>query len=690
MANVEIFLERTGLTRQELNELIFQDLSQQEINLGLSLLFFINSTDDGLGYLRIEQGPSDPENPTRPPQETLVNLSSAKLARIYRFLKLSRQLGWSFADLDWALRSLFQPYTPEVILQFDGINDYVRVSLSNSANQENNQLNLTNLQDTFTLEAWVYPTNNRLNPIFSQGREQDHSTHFLFWINETGKLAFYADALGNSNSEYPRSWQSLPTGQFSHVAVTVEPQELKFYINGQCDRTIPLSQAITPPNNPEEVNIGRNLNDCNFEGMIKEVRIWSGVRSALEISENRYLRLTGYENNLVAYWPLVEHPSRQLLDLTPNQNHGIIGGEEFVTQPRWTQGDLVLEPFPPAIGSQVYQFNGFDQYLAARGVTGLTSNQLTLEAWIRLEKNGANYIISKGNEDNQQTQFLLWVNNQGRLVFQSTSLENAREYSSQTSISLQEPIHVSVTVAEDAVRFYLNGILDREYALSSPPELDSQGDDLNIGRNFSGQYFNGHIYEVRLWNHARTVEQLNQYQHRFLPVDAPGLIGYWRLNQIEDGLAPDLSYNQNDLYLGGIPADYQPDQVEVEQLLPDLPIATTGTVLELDGDRDTIVLRHPDYIGLGHYEQITLELWFKPKELNLRTDHRQIIFTQGDEEAGLNIYLDQKRLYVIAWCAEYQGVNPQETVWVSEELASDQWHHLAVVNDESQSLDFIE
>ncbi|MGB7442777.1 MAG: LamG domain-containing protein, partial [Coleofasciculaceae cyanobacterium] len=302
----------------------------------------------------------------------------------------------------------------------------------------------------------------------------------------------------------------------------------------------------------------------------------------------------------------------------------------------------------------------------------------------------ANYIISKGNEDNQQTQFLLWVNNQGRLVFQSTSLENSREYTSQTSINLQEPAHVSVIVAEDAVRLYLNGILDREYALSSPPELDSQGDDLNIGRNFSSQYFNGHIYEVRLSNHSRTVEQLNQDQHRVLPVDAPGLIGYWRLNQIEEGLAPDLSYNQNDLYLGGIPADYQPDRVEVEQLLPDLPIATTGTVLELDGDRDTIVIRHPNYIGLGHYEQITLELWFRPRELNLRTDHQQIIFTQGDEEAGLNIYLYQQRLYVIAWCAEYQGVNAQETVWVSEELASDQWHHLAVVNDESQSLDFIE
>ena len=54
-----------------------------------------------------------------------MNLSTLKLERIYRFVKLTRRLGWSLTELDWILRSLSQSYTPEPVLKFDGINDYV-------------------------------------------------------------------------------------------------------------------------------------------------------------------------------------------------------------------------------------------------------------------------------------------------------------------------------------------------------------------------------------------------------------------------------------------------------------------------------------------------------------------------------------------------------------------------------------
>lgn len=122
LENVEVFLEQTGLSRQELNELVFQDLDRHEIDAGLSRLFFINNVDDGLGYLRIEQDPNQPLDPTYA-TERLVKLSHKKLDCIYRFLKLARKLGWSFIELDWALRSLQEPYLPENILKLDGSND---------------------------------------------------------------------------------------------------------------------------------------------------------------------------------------------------------------------------------------------------------------------------------------------------------------------------------------------------------------------------------------------------------------------------------------------------------------------------------------------------------------------------------------------------------------------------------------
>ena len=160
LENVAVFLEQTGLTRQELNELVYQDLDRHEINAGLSRLFFVNSADDGLGHLLIEQDPEYPNDPSYG-SETLLNLSYAKLDRIYRFLKLARKLGWSFVELDTALRALQPAYTPEKVLKFDGLNDYV-------ACRDVGGLDL----DTFTIEAWVNPTSMQANPIAGKGSDE--------------------------------------------------------------------------------------------------------------------------------------------------------------------------------------------------------------------------------------------------------------------------------------------------------------------------------------------------------------------------------------------------------------------------------------------------------------------------------------------------------------------------------------
>ncbi len=124
LENVATFLEQTGLTRPELNELVYQDLDRHEINAGLSRLFFVNNADDGLGHLTVEQDPEYPNDPGYG-SERLLNLSYAKLDRIYRFLKLARKLGWSFVELGHSPPILQPAYTPEKVLQFDGLNDHV-------------------------------------------------------------------------------------------------------------------------------------------------------------------------------------------------------------------------------------------------------------------------------------------------------------------------------------------------------------------------------------------------------------------------------------------------------------------------------------------------------------------------------------------------------------------------------------
>jgi len=675
LIHVDTFLRQTGLDRQTLNDLVYQDLDRHEFNAGLARLFFINNVDDGLGPLIIEQGAGDPENPHRPPPETLRNLSPRKLDHIHRFLRLSRQLEWSFSDTDWALRALQPPFVPERLLHFDGINDYV-------ACRQVTNLDLV----TFTLEAWVNPARTGRNVILRKGNAADPRTHFMLWIDAAGQLAFHdapTSPAPTTPVDYVHSVRTLPTRLFSHVAAVVTPTSVALYIDGQLDRTAPRQAPVIPVGS--DLEIGRDLNGEVFVGLIKEVRIWREARSQSALAANRYRRLTGRESNLAGYWPLIENRWNILFDHTPNRNDGLLGGAEVRTTPRWVSENLVLDPLPEGVARRGYHFNGVDQFLAARAVQGLESNRLTLEAWIKLDTAGDNVILCKGNPATRRTQFLFWVNAAGRLAFRSTSLG---EYTSSGRVNLHELTHVAVAVSDGAVQFYFNGSLDSEQPLATPPTLDPQGDELQIGLNFSGRYFSGLIKEVRIWDRPRNADELALHLHRTVAARTPGLIGYWRLDGSVTGLAQDLSYNGNDLYLGGIPADYQPDAVAAPFLLPDPPIATTATVLTFDGVDDFVTIRNSANHGLGRYERFTLELWFNATDPT-PADQPQVLYHQGDGEGGLVIYLLAGRLYLTAWCSDYEQSSVQTAVLTTDAVTAGQWHHLTVTYDETLALDVV-
>jgi cob(I)alamin adenosyltransferase len=737
LRNVSTFLQQTGLNRQELTDLLFQDLSQEEVNHGLARQFFINQAEDGLDYLQIQEEAPASNSFYQIPQERLVNLSVAKLDRIYRFVKLARKLGWSFADLDWALRSL-HPQSQERVLRFDGINDAVTVE------------NVTKLNDLseFTIEAWIQPSQAQANPILYKGINVDEAvgndaprTHFLFGLDADNHLILVSDRHTLQGSV------SLPLNQFSHVAVTIAANQVTFYINGKPE-TLPVHR-VTPAALFQVVDLGVSqqvvdrlrgfeehsytqepllaalrtiLTEEEFEryqaeilvatreaslpflpvgttlilgadggsgsfaGILQEVRIWQGIRSEAMIAADRYHRFTGQENRLVAYWALTEE-ANQLSDRTSNPNHAVRGGAGAMTQPQWVAADLVLEPFPEAIAQTAYAFNGIDQYLAGQNLQGLsinsdTGNQLTLEAWVNLAQSQGNTIFRIGSETATQPEFECGVTASNRFAM----LARGSFHQANIVVQPNQLTHIAVTIHGTQVQFYINGQAAGDGTLSTAIAITDT--ELEIGRNLSGDHFNGQLREVRFWNQARTADQIRQTMHRVLPRRAAGLIGYWRLNQIEAGMAMDGSYNQNHLFLGGIPEDFMPDRIAVDRLLPS-PIAITNSILELDGEHHVIVVSNPQNAGLEQHQRFTLELWFKPAEVILPSDRRQVIYSQGDASAGLNIYLLQNELYVIAWCVEPESSIIRETVLRSLVIQGDRWHHVAVTYDTTRSRHFV-
>ena len=96
---VKDFLAQTGLRQVQLNELLAEDLSEAEIKQGLNANFFININTEKKDIAPISIDET---------QNTLTNLTVARLDHINRFVRLAQALGWSFTDLDWALNTIAQ------------------------------------------------------------------------------------------------------------------------------------------------------------------------------------------------------------------------------------------------------------------------------------------------------------------------------------------------------------------------------------------------------------------------------------------------------------------------------------------------------------------------------------------------------------------------------------------------------
>jgi hypothetical protein len=193
------------------------------------------------------------------------------------------------------------------------------------------------LDNTMTLEAWVYPTAWRSYSgrekhgcnFMYKGRIGSHND-YIFTFQENGILC-----LGQTRGYIGVLDRRVPLNQWTHVAVSVNEAtgSFVFYINGvncgagsgwqgaSLDRTAFLS----PSSNPLYVGgfnqLGWPYNNDNFIGKLADVRIWNVVRTPAEIAANYQKQLRGNEAGLGAYWTFADR-----FDKTPNGNHMTLSG----------------------------------------------------------------------------------------------------------------------------------------------------------------------------------------------------------------------------------------------------------------------------------------------------------------------------------------------------------------------------
>ncbi len=99
LGNVDAFLAQTSLSLDDLKSLLYQELSDDEIQAGLNSEFYINRSITP-NTLVISPGATDAD------PDVIDNLNNGALDNILRFVRLARKLEWSYSNLDWALTTV--------------------------------------------------------------------------------------------------------------------------------------------------------------------------------------------------------------------------------------------------------------------------------------------------------------------------------------------------------------------------------------------------------------------------------------------------------------------------------------------------------------------------------------------------------------------------------------------------------
>ncbi len=213
-------------------------------------------------------------------------------------------------------------------------------------------------------------------------------------------------------------------------------------------------------------------------------------------------------------------------------------------------GDLELKTARNSMGKAL-SFDGVDDYVDCGNKASLNfTSRVTLEAWVK--GNAFNLwsdIISKGVSYGSKVAYMLGVSNDGRLWFEinvggvryCVAWSGMQQYVGQW-------VHVAGVYDRSRLILYVNG---EEQAAISLNNLDIDIVSTPVRICAPNRPFNGIIDDVRIWNVARTQQQIQDNMNKELVGNESGLVGYWKFNEGSGATAYDSTPNANNGAING-------------------------------------------------------------------------------------------------------------------------------------------
>ncbi|MCM0590374.1 MAG: Calx-beta domain-containing protein [Gloeotrichia echinulata DEX184] len=209
--------------------------------------------------------------------------------------------------------------------------------------------------------------------------------------------------------------------------------------------------------------------------------------------------------------------------------------------------------------SQGLSFNGVNDYVTIPDSDAIdfdTNDNFTLEAWIKADPNQANLssfdnmIIEKWSGGGSYPFVLRYLNggngsSGGLIAVARYDGSNNPAIVSKTKVNDGNFHHIAFVKNGEQLSLYVDGKIEGA-TTDTTSNTTRNNSALFLGRRGNNSYsFKGGIDDVRIWNKARTQEEIQADSHRELTGSEPGLVGYWNLNSSSGNTVQDLTSNQN-------------------------------------------------------------------------------------------------------------------------------------------------
>ena len=143
-----------------------------------------------------------------------------------------------------------------------------------------------NPTDAITVECWVYwDTSSQLGIVAKWNNFQG----YMLFKQDATKFDFY---IGSQNK---RCDTALSSG-WNHIVGTYDKTNMKLYLNGDIDNTLPHTSAISNSTQPLEIGRYNNSGD-SYSERIDDARIYDRALSATEVKNNYNAGLSAHTND---------------------------------------------------------------------------------------------------------------------------------------------------------------------------------------------------------------------------------------------------------------------------------------------------------------------------------------------------------------------------------------------------------